>query len=77
MDFFGSDAPVKAGRDGVMIVRFPDGRASGDALVLFSNDKDLDHAMEKNRQSMGSRYVELYRSSLKEFQMVYSHAIAL
>lgn len=76
MDFFGPDAPVKAGREGVMIVRYSDGRASGDALVLFDNDRDLDRAMEKNRQSMGSRYVELYKSSLKEFQMVYRHAIA-
>lgn len=72
MDFFGHDAPVKAGREGVMIVRYSDGRASGDALVLFDNDRDLEHAMEKNRQSMGSRYVELYKSTLKEFQMVYT-----
>lgn len=77
MDFFGSDSPVKAGRDGVMIMRFPDGRALGDALVLFSNDRDLDCAMEKNRLSMGSRYVDLYRSTLKEFQMVYNHAVTL
>ena len=53
-----------------MIVRFPDGRATGDALVLFDSERDLDRALEKNKQSMGSRYVELYRSSLKEFQMV-------
>ena len=70
MDFFGSDAPVKEGRDGVMIVRLPDGRATGDALVLFDSARDLDRALEKNRQSIGARYVELYRSSLKEFQMV-------
>ena len=74
MDFFGHDAPVKAGREGVMIVRYSDGRASGDALVLFDNDRDLEHAMEKNRQSMGSRYVELFKSTLKEFQMVYKYA---
>lgn len=53
-----------------MIVRFPDGRASGDALVLFDNDRDLERALEKNRHTMGPRYVELFRSSLKEFQMV-------
>ena len=62
---------MKDGHNGVMIVRYSDGRASGDALVLFDSDRDLDRALEKNRQSMGSRYVELYRSSLKEFQMVY------
>ena len=71
MEFFGSDAPVKAGKDGVMIVRLPDGRASGDALILFDNDHDLEQALEKNRETMGSRYVELFRSSLKEFQMVF------
>ena len=55
-----------------MIVRFLDGRATGDALVLFDSERDLDRALMKNKQSMGSRYVELYRSSLKEFQMVRS-----
>ena len=70
MDFFGADAPVKEGKDGVMIVRFPDNRASGDAMVLFENESEQENALKKNRQLMGSRYVELFGSSLKEFQMV-------
>ena len=69
VEFFGDDAPVKEGKDGVMIVRYTDGRASGDALVLFEN-RDLENAMAKNRQCMGSRYVELYSSTMQEFQMV-------
>ena len=69
VEFFGDDAPVKEGKDGVMIVRYTDGRASGDAIVLFEN-RDLENAMAKNRQCMGSRYVELYRSTMQEFQMV-------
>ena len=74
VDFFGQDAPVKDGKDGVMIVRYADGRATGDAMVLFDNDRDMERVLEKNKQSMGSRYVELFASSLKEFQMVYTHA---
>ena len=70
MDFFGQGAPVKEGKDGVMIVRFPDGRATGDAMVLF-DERDIERALDKNKQSMGSRYVELFASSLKEFQMVW------
>lgn len=70
VDFFGQEAPVKDGKDGVMIVRYADGRASGDAMVLFENDRDMETALEKNKMFMGSRYVELFASSLKEFQMV-------
>ena len=71
---------MKDGTNGVMIVRYSDGRASGDALVLFDGDRDLDKAMQKNKHCIGSRYVELFLSSLKEFQMVpraHTHARTL
>ena len=70
MDFFAPETTVKYGSKGVMIVRLSDGRASGDALALFDDEHEADKAMDKNRHLMGSRYVELYRSSLKEFKTV-------
>ena len=69
-DFFGPDIPVKNGANGVLIVQYPNGRASGDAFVIFSSDKDLKGAMNRNKADMMGRYVELFRSSLKEFLTV-------
>ena len=70
VDFFGPEASVKDGEDGVLIVKFSDGRASGDAFAVFDSDVDLEKALEKDKTSMGSRYVELFRSSVKEFELV-------
>lgn len=54
----------------MLIVKFSDGRASGDAFAVFDSDINLEKALEKDKTSMGSRYVELFRSSVKEFQLV-------
>ena len=70
VDFFGDSAPVKSGEDGILIVRYPDGRASGDAFAIFEDEAHLEEALKLNRSNLGTRYVELYKSSLKEFQQV-------
>ena len=58
------------GEDGVLIVRYPDGRASGDAFAIFEEEGHLEEALKLNRTHLGTRYVELYRSSVKEFRLV-------
>ena len=58
------------GEDGILIVRYPDGRASGDAFAVFEEEGHLEEALKMNRSNMGTRYVEIYKSSLKEFQLV-------
>lgn len=55
-----------------MIVHFPDGKATGDGFALFDNEQELTSALQLNKSMLGSRYVELFKSSLKEFQMVIS-----
>lgn len=70
MDFFSPSAEVKNGRDGVMIMHFSDGKSTGDGFALFSNEEELTRALQLNKSEIGSRYVELYKSSLKEFEMV-------
>ena len=70
VDFFGDSAPVKSGEDGILIVRYPDGRASGDAFAVFEEEAHLEEALKLNRSNLGTRYVELYKSSVKEFQLV-------
>ncbi len=54
----------------MFIVRYPNGRASGDAFVLMNADQDVKQVMAKNGKDMMGRYVDLFDSSMKEFLRV-------
>lgn len=56
--------------DGVLFVRKPDGRATGDAFVLFAEESDAEKALTKHKDSIGTRYIELFRSTTAEVQQV-------
>lgn len=58
------------GEDGVLFVKKPDGRATGDAFVLFAKEEDAVKALSKHRDCIGSRYIELFRSTTAEVQQV-------
>ena len=66
LEFFQGLEPVD-----VLIVR-RDGRTTGEAYVLFGNPMQMDFALQKNRQSMGRRYIEVFRSKKQD----YYHAVA-
>ena len=68
--FFGDDAPVYKGEAGILIVRSRNGKATGDAFVLFETEENGCAALKKHRDILGSRYVELFRSSQSEVQQV-------
>lgn len=73
MEFFDSgenSCKVLDETDGVLFVRKPDGRATGDAFVLFSDEGDASKALSKHRESIGQRYIELFRSTTAEVQQV-------
>lgn len=73
MDFFESgDDPchVLDGQDGILFVKKPDGRATGDAFVLFAVEADAKKALSRHRESIGNRYIELFRSTTAEVQQV-------
>jgi len=61
---------VLDGEDGVLFVKKPDGRATGDAFVLFAKEEDAVKALSKHRDCIGSRYIELFRSTTAEVQQV-------
>ena len=43
------------GEDGVLFVKKPDGRATGDAFVLLAVEHDAEKALQKHKENMGSR----------------------
>ena len=61
------------GEDGILFVHYPDGRSTGDAFVLFANEEESLKALKKHRESMGARYIELFKSTTAEVQQVGLH----
>lgn len=61
---------VLGGEKGVMFVIKPDGKASGDAFVQFATKEDVAKALLKNKETIGTRYIELFRSTPAEVQQV-------
>jgi epithelial splicing regulatory protein 1/2 len=73
LDFFANgDASCKVLDDaeGILFVKKPDGRSTGDAFVLFTEENDAPKALSKHRESIGQRYIELFRSTIAEVQQV-------
>nr|XP_023014348.1 RNA-binding protein fusilli-like isoform X1 [Leptinotarsa decemlineata] len=78
LDFFATgenSCTVLDGTEGVLFVRKPDGRATGDAFVLFANESDSPKALSKHRECIGSRYIELFRSTTAEVQQVLNRCL--
>ncbi len=53
-----------------MFIHHPDGTATGDAFAIFSAEEQGKTALEKHREKIGTRYVELFRSTQAELQQV-------
>ena len=73
IDFFnGGEEPCEVldEEHGVLFVKKPDGRATGDAFVLFKEETEGDKALLKHKDIIGSRYIELFRSTTAEVQQV-------
>uniref|UniRef100_A0A1L8DFZ5 Putative splicing factor hnrnp-f n=1 Tax=Nyssomyia neivai TaxID=330878 RepID=A0A1L8DFZ5_9DIPT len=59
---------LKQDRGGIHIVMDNRGRATGEAFVQFVNPDDTEKALKKNREKIGHRYIEIFRSSASEFR---------
>ncbi|XP_042272756.1 epithelial splicing regulatory protein 2 isoform X2 [Thunnus albacares] len=68
--FLGPESPVTDGAEGLLFVKYPDGRPTGDAFVLFSCEEYAQNALKKHKQILGRRYIELFRSTAAEVQQV-------
>ncbi|XP_056619299.1 epithelial splicing regulatory protein 1 isoform X2 [Triplophysa dalaica] len=70
LQFFSPSCPVTDGSEGILFVRFPDGRPTGDAFVLFSYEEHAQNALKKHKEILGKRYIELFKSTAAEVQQV-------
>ncbi|KAM4593370.1 epithelial splicing regulatory protein 2 isoform 1-T1 [Odontesthes bonariensis] len=70
LSFLGPESPVTDGAEGLLFVKYPDGRPTGDAFVLFSCEEYAQNALKRHKQILGKRYIELFRSTAAEVQQV-------
>ncbi|XP_048116189.1 epithelial splicing regulatory protein 1 isoform X3 [Alosa alosa] len=61
---------VAGGTAGILLVRYADGRPTGDAFVLFSTEEQAQLALKKHKQRLGKRYIELFKSTAAEVTQV-------
>ena len=70
LDFFhGLELPSQA----VHIATTPDGRPTGEAYVELPTEEEANRAMERHKSRLGTRYIELFRSSRHELMSVLNH----
>ena len=75
LEFFAREpsvCDVLDGEEGILFVHYPDGRSTGDAFVLMGTEEEADKALKKHRDIMGTRYIELFKSTTAEVQQVKS-----
>ncbi|VDK56943.1 unnamed protein product [Anisakis simplex] len=60
----------------VVIDKEPGGRPSGEAFVRLASKQHAEMALERNRKNMGTRYVEVFRSSIDEMDNAHYNATA-
>ncbi|XP_043937985.1 epithelial splicing regulatory protein 2 [Protopterus annectens] len=70
LTFLGPECPVTGGKEGLLFVKYPDSRPTGDAFVLFACEDYAQNALKKHKEILGKRYIELFRSTAAEVQQV-------
>ncbi|KAM4748537.1 heterogeneous nuclear ribonucleoprotein H-like isoform 2-T2 [Rhinophrynus dorsalis] len=70
---FFSDCKIANGSSGVHFIYTREGRPSGEAFVEFETEDDLKLALKKDRETMGHRYVEVFKSNGVEMDWVLKH----
>ncbi|XP_012500108.1 PREDICTED: heterogeneous nuclear ribonucleoprotein F-like [Propithecus coquereli] len=71
---FLSDCVIRGGPAGVHFVFTAQGRQSGRAFVELESEEDVRMALRKHRESMGQRYVEVFKSCRMEMDWVFQYS---
>eukprot|EP00850_Spirogloea_muscicola_P012074 SM000077S21548 [mRNA] locus=s77:144588:147856:+ [translate_table: standard] len=62
--------------NGIFVVMGPGDRPTGEAYVEFTSPEEAARAMERHRNNMGSRYIELFRATKSEMRSAMGPALA-
>ena len=65
---FLEDCSIEEGDKGVVLTANSNGTPSGEAFVTLSSREDVMKALQHNREYIGSRYIEITRSSPKQME---------
>lgn len=71
VDFF---SDIQVNQYGITISMGNDGRPSGEAFVELTSPDDVEKACAKNRETIGSRYIEIFKSNKQEIQFATSNS---
>ncbi|CAH1137536.1 unnamed protein product [Phyllotreta striolata] len=69
MNFF-NKCHILGGKSGIHMTFSREGRPSGEAFVEFECTRDLEIALEKDRDHMGNRYIEVFKVNKAEMEWV-------
>ncbi|KAG8231935.1 hypothetical protein J437_LFUL011404 [Ladona fulva] len=67
---FFDDCHVKDGRIGVHMIMSREGRPSGEAYVEVESDEDLEKGLKKDKEHIGHRYIEVFKTKKSEMEWV-------
>ncbi|XP_053573201.1 heterogeneous nuclear ribonucleoprotein H isoform X1 [Bombina bombina] len=73
IEHFFSDCKIFNGSSGIHFIYTREGRPSGEAFVEFETEDDLKLALKKDRETLGHRYVEVFKSNTVEMDWVLKH----
>uniref|UniRef100_A0A286XSE9 RRM domain-containing protein n=1 Tax=Cavia porcellus TaxID=10141 RepID=A0A286XSE9_CAVPO len=70
---FFSACKIQNGAQGICFIYTREGRPSGEAFVELESEDEVKLALKKDRESMGHRYVEVFKSNNVEMDWVLKH----
>ncbi|XP_075457808.1 heterogeneous nuclear ribonucleoprotein H isoform X1 [Ascaphus truei] len=73
IESFFSECKIANDAAGVHFIYTREGRPSGEAFVEFETEDDLKLGVKKDRETMGHRYVEVFKSNTVEMDWVLKH----
>ncbi|XP_059775710.1 LOW QUALITY PROTEIN: heterogeneous nuclear ribonucleoprotein H-like [Balaenoptera ricei] len=70
---FFSDCKIQNGAQGIRFIYTREGRPSGEAFAELESEDEVKLALKKDRETMGHRYVEVFKSNNVEMDWVLKH----
>ncbi|CAL4166366.1 unnamed protein product, partial [Meganyctiphanes norvegica] len=65
---------ILGGKSGIHLTMTREGRPSGEAYIELESEEDLEAAEKKHKETMGSRYIEVFKAKKSEMEWVTKHS---